>query len=51
MDKDKDRARKRLWWRKKRDSDPEFMERERLRLRNLGRAIRAKARELDAKQN
>ncbi|MGL4296929.1 MAG: hypothetical protein ACRCTG_14550 [Aestuariivirga sp.] len=51
MDKERQKLAKRLWWRRKKWGDPNFMERERERLRKLGRAIRARARELNVKRD
>lgn len=48
-DPEKEKARKRRWWRK-RWGDPAFQERERERLKLLARSIRAKARELNERR-
>ncbi len=50
-DPEKEKARKRRWWRKRWAADPVFQERERERLKLLARAIRAKARELDNRKS
>lgn len=50
-DHEKEKARKRRYWRKRCEADPAFRECERERLKLLARAIRAKARELDNRKS